>query len=517
MKFNHYLFPFALLLAAFLTTTQAMTIEIRGNTVYATGGLGDDYVKFKEAFAQPGIKRVVFVNSPGGDLWNSMHIAHLIRERGLDTVAAGYCVSGCTVMFMGGKERAFSDAFRPEATLLGLHGPHNRDTKVVSHSQGVQIHQFLKEAMGDRFNSKVIKMALYEMDDADSLLRIFDAARPPKRLTFHCRSALVSREACTILDDQDALSLGFVTTNAYAPIDLPASFPQPDYPDRREPVQTIAGWELYRVIDRPEEFVRALSSAQCKTARCRSAIMAFTEKRIHRAIAIPAPLPEQGYGSAWAQPSELDAFLRSIYNCNHVAGHPARLCEAVAVNDYDVRDIYKNGAEDHANALARLSVPSERFYADEESGGSAADSGVLHAKNPDEIPPPSLDGIRTFGTQELAIALKSPQPPILIDVDNTEEVLPGALSLLHGGRVHEDFLADTSYESRFVELLKLLSSDKSNPIVFYSKGRDWYSANAAIRAARLGYKQVGWYRGGLTSWQAAQLPVAHATVRAVVE
>lgn len=85
---KRYLFSAALLLAAFVTTaTHAMTIETRGNTVYATGELGDDYVKFKEAFAQPGIKRVVFVNSPGGDLWNNMHIGHLIRERGLDTYA----------------------------------------------------------------------------------------------------------------------------------------------------------------------------------------------------------------------------------------------------------------------------------------------------------------------------------------------------------------------------------------------------------------------------------------------
>jgi len=245
--------------------------------------------------------------------------------------------------------------------------------------------------------------------------------------------------------------------------------------------------------------------------------MAFTDQRIHRAIAIPAPLPEQGYGSAWAQPSELDAFLRSIYNCNHVAGHPARLCEVVAVNDYDVRHIYKNGASDHANALAKLAAPSEKYYADEGSGGSMPDSSGPRTTNLDDIPPLVLDGIKTLDTQALAIALKSSQSPTLIDVVNTEEVLPGALSLLHGGRAHEDLLADTSYESRFAELLRLLSSDKSSPIVFYSKGRDWYSANAAIRAARLGYKRVGWYRGGLASWKAAQLPVAHATVRAVVE
>ena len=515
---KRYLFSAALLLAAFVTTaTHAMTIETRGNTVYATGELGDDYVKFKEAFAQPGIKRVVFVNSPGGDLWNSMHIGHLIRERGLDTVAAGYCVSGCTVMFMGGKERSFSDAFRPEATLLGLHGPHNRDTKVVSSSQAVQIYHFLKESMGDRFNSKVMEMALYEMDDADSLLRVFDATRPPKRLTFHCRSALVSHKDCTILGDQDALSLGFVTTNAYAPIDLPASFPQPDYPNRSKPTPTLAGWELYQTVDRIDEFLRALSSDQCSVASCRSPIMGFAEMKQNRAIAIPVNAPKQGGGWAWGLASANEAFVRSIYSCNHVSDRPARLCEGVLVNDFDIRDIYKNGAEDHSKAQTKLTVPSEKFYADEESGGSAADSGILHAKNPDDIPPPSLDGIKTVGTQELAIALKSPQPPVLIDVANTEEVLPGALSLLHGGVVHEDFLADASYESRFVELLRLLSRDKNSPVVFYSKGRDWYSANAAIRAARLGYKQVGWYRGGLASWKSAQLPLAHAIVRAVVE
>ncbi len=245
--------------------------------------------------------------------------------------------------------------------------------------------------------------------------------------------------------------------------------------------------------------------------------MGFAEMKQNRAIAIPVNAPKQGGGWAWGLASANEAFVRSIYSCNHVSDRPARLCEGVLVNDFDIRDIYKNGAEDHAKALARLTVPSERFYADEESGGSAADSGILHAKNPDDIPPPSLDGIKTVGTQELAIALKSPQPPVLIDVANTEEVLPGALSLLHGGVVHEDFLADASYESRFVELLRLLSRDKNSPVVFYSKGRDWYSANAAIRAARLGYKQVGWYRGGLASWKSAQLPLAHAIVRAVVE
>jgi len=35
----------------------------------------------------------------------------------------------------------------------------------------------------------------------------------------------------------------------------------------------------------------------------------------------------------------------------------------------------------------------------------------------------------------------------------------------------------------------------------------WESYNAALRALRLGYREVYWYRGGVASWQAAGLPL----------
>ena len=38
---------------------------------------------------------------------------------------------------------------------------------------------------------------------------------------------------------------------------------------------------------------------------------------------------------------------------------------------------------------------------------------------------------------------------------------------------------------------------------------------AALRARKLGYGQVGWYRGGMESWKAANLPMAMVVVRAV--
>jgi rhodanese-related sulfurtransferase len=80
----------------------------------------------------------------------------------------------------------------------------------------------------------------------------------------------------------------------------------------------------------------------------------------------------------------------------------------------------------------------------------------------------------------------------------------------------EDAAKDKEFETRFAALLKLLSPDNNRPIVFYCLGRDsWFSVNAAMRAKKMGYSQVGWYRGGFESWKAAKLPTGSVVVRAV--
>ena len=497
-----------------------MTVEIRGSSIYATGVLTDDYIKFKTLLARSGIERVVFINSPGGDLWSAMRIGHLIREQGLSTVAAGYCVSACAIMFMGGKERAFSDAFKPEMTFVGIHGPHNKDTKVVNTTQGVQIYHFLKDGIGERFNSKVFKMALYDMDEADAMLRVFDSPRQPKRVPFHCRTAKASRETCTVLDKDDALSLGIVTTDVYAAIDLPPGFPTPDVRYRTLGPPSIAGYELLRPIDSPWDFLRDLSVKQCTNTRCRESIAAFPGYKAHRALAIELGSGIGGNGWSVGYASETEAFLRAVYYCNQYKNEAVHLCETKLVDNYDLGDFYASAATSHAEALAQLTVPSREFFGEEEAGvtepGDVA-SSVLRTEQLESTPPRNLPRVHTFGTQELAMALKGEDRPLLVDVANIDAVLPGAQSLLNGGIAHADFFADTAFESRFIGLLKLLSSDKHTPIIFYSKGLDWYGANAALRAVNYGYRQVGWYRGGLASWRAADLPVARPAIRAVVE
>ena len=57
------------------------------------------------------------------------------------------------------------------------------------------------------------------------------------------------------------------------------------------------------------------------------------------------------------------------------------------------------------------------------------------------------------------------------------------------------------------KLSELTTSNLEMPLVFFCAGtRCWESYNASLRAVNLGYTKVYWYRGGISSWQAAHQP-----------
>ena len=247
--------------------------------------------------------------------------------------------------------------------------------------------------------------------------------------------------------------------------------------------------------------------------------MAFSRFATHRGLATGL---DALVGSGWSfgVSSETEAFVRAIFYCNQYNKGAVRLCEGRLVDNYDLSDFYTVAATSHVEALDQLLVPSRAFYGDEEKRvdetGAAATS-ALRTDRLEVMAPLSVPRVHTVGTQELATAILGEEAPVLIDVANIDAVLPGAQSLFNGGVAHADFYADTAFESRFIGLLKLLSSYKQKSIVFYSRGPDWFGANAALRAVNYGYRHVGWYRGGLASWRAADLPVALPAIRAVVE
>jgi PQQ-dependent catabolism-associated CXXCW motif protein len=151
-------------------------------------------------------------------------------------------------------------------------------------------------------------------------------------------------------------------------------------------------------------------------------------------------------------------------------------------------------------------VGAAEVYAEEErSWGIEPPPGYrakdYHAPTPDTVP-----GARVVRTEELRSMLEREPRPFLVDVLSgpVHRTLPGALWLHNGGL--GDF--DAAEEQRFLDALARLSGhDKGREIVFFCSGaRCWLSYNAALRAARAGYGNVYWYRGGIEAWREAGLP-----------
>lgn len=497
----------SVLLAFTIFSTYAMKIEVQNNIVFASGHVDDDLNEFKQAFEKSGVDTVVFVNSPGGDLWTGLRVGRLIAEKGFKTVIAGSCSSACSIMFMGGKERTFSDAFAPLQTYIGIHGAHKKDTKSVDPQLQPQIFAFYKQFMSDKFNAEIINIALYEMEDSGSMLRVFDAARLPKRVTYQCKSFQSLRASCREFKDADVLNMGIVTSNVLTKFELPSHL---------KIVPRILGRELTQAFSDPAEYYKALETKQCSSDICRKFISNYSTNKEHKALAIP--VNDMGVTSVALRNNAQLAYINAIYLCNHVKDKPTRLCETQTVNGFDIRDFYTSGTERHAEALAKLSPPADNFYANEEYGGSLTSATGLRTQKWNDITPQKLDGIKTYITKELATALKGDQPPVVINVLTTvSEAIPGAITIANGGIALEDLGKDAELEARFAGLLKLLSPDLNKPIVFYCASRElWLSVNAAMRAKKLGYTNVGWYRGGYQSWKAANLPMADVMVRAVV-
>lgn len=144
------------------------------------------------------------------------------------------------------------------------------------------------------------------------------------------------------------------------------------------------------------------------------------------------------------------------------------------------------------------------------SADEAADHGVppqsaLRQGDYRAPTPLSVPGARTVTTLELRRLLRDADArrPALIDVLGGEghATLPGAAWLPGAGR-GESF--DDALQPRLEQALAALTAgDRDRPLVFFcASAQCWLSYNAALRAVRLGYRQVLWYRGGIEAWGA---------------
>ncbi len=121
---------------------------------------------------------------------------------------------------------------------------------------------------------------------------------------------------------------------------------------------------------------------------------------------------------------------------------------------------------------------------------------------PLEISGGSLIG--THALRDLVIKAEPSMRPVLVDVlgGNGHASLPGTVWLADAGRGAS---FEDATQRRLADALQALTGgERARPLVFFCQGpRCWLSYNAALRAIRLGYRAVYWYRGGIEAWLAA--------------
>ena len=113
-----------LVLFFFSLVSHAMNFKRVGNTLILSGevvarDLDTAKAEFKTA---PAITHVVLRNSMGGNSWTGYRLGELFREHGVTTAVSGHCVSSCSRLFLGGKQRMFTDDYPASLTYVGFHG-----------------------------------------------------------------------------------------------------------------------------------------------------------------------------------------------------------------------------------------------------------------------------------------------------------------------------------------------------------------------------------------------------------
>lgn len=126
--------------------------------------------------------------------------------------------------------------------------------------------------------------------------------------------------------------------------------------------------------------------------------------------------------------------------------------------------------------------------------------GAFHGPTPNQIP-----GGQVITTKGLLPLLQQGGGALVFDVLGAGQALPGAMALAWAAQPGS--FNDATQQQLAQALQQATQGRNEVPMVFYCGGPQcWMSYNAALRAIRLGYRNVLWYRGGMEAWQRAGQP-----------
>lgn len=210
-------FALAVALLAAALPAHAMQFEAEPPLLHLLGRVQpDDWKVWEEAMSRYAgkVDTVVFHNSPGGHSITGRKIGEDIRKRGLTTVVAGRCRSACANMFLGGKDRLFSDRLEDQKTVLGYHGSYNRVTKEVNRTKS---GDYFIRMTGGKMSEELVERFIRIENKRGFLYLIHPKQRPTDRapLAYICTGEEKTRrfdKECAAVEGIDALQSGVVTS-----------------------------------------------------------------------------------------------------------------------------------------------------------------------------------------------------------------------------------------------------------------------------------------------------------------
>jgi hypothetical protein len=207
--------------AALAEASLAMEVTAVDDQIILSGPvMGGDLAKVKYALAMnPNIRAAVLRNSPGGHIWTGYAVGNLFRQMRLRTAVSGYCYSSCSRMFLGGKERFFTDDYPLTMTHVGFHGhyhPEGRQRGLLD-SQKVQdyrLKDWIIRHCDGRADSSLVERWI-NIPVNVGLIHFFPSQLTRERggSTFLCERGPVAGSvfACERID-KSAIDLGIATS-----------------------------------------------------------------------------------------------------------------------------------------------------------------------------------------------------------------------------------------------------------------------------------------------------------------
>ena len=168
-----------------------------------------------------------------------------------------------------------------------------------------------------------------------------------------------------------------------------------------------------------------------------------------------------------------------------------------------------NATESVYRQLMQATLTKDSFAEENEDFGISPVNRVYEGKV-GKPTPVSIPGATTITTGELLRLMQGNTNLAIVDVgfSRRAESVPYAMYWRDVGKGKKNKVRTAQLDFM---LKQIKWAQPYRPVVFLSgprkeKDTNWLSYNAALRAAKLGYTHIYWYRGGQKSWKEAGLP-----------